>query len=998
MSDRHTITDVETLRVRSTRLRERRLWRSLEEAAGSPEFEEYLHREFPSQLAVWEDPVGRREFLKLMAASLALAGVSGCTRSPDEKIVPGVRSPEDLISGKPLFYATAMPRGGYGYGVLVESHQGRPTKIEGNPEHPVTRGGTDAFMQASILGLYDPDRSRTVLNRGNIDTWDAFVRSFTRDLQDLRKVHGRGLRILAEPTTSPTLVSQLAEVLQQYPEARWHSFDPVGQHHVKDGSELAFGRAVDAVYHLDRSRVVLALDSDFLTDLPGSLKYARDFIDGRRVASSTQSMNRLYVAESTPTLTGAAADHRLPLRPAQIELLARKVLQEVRHASLTVSAGDPTSISEPWVKAVIQDLAEHRGASIIIAGSGQPPVVHAIAHAINDALGNVGKTVTYIAPVIAAPRPPGSSIDELLDDMSRGRIDTLMLLGGNPVYNMPGSLRFAERLAQVRLRIHLSEFHDETSFHCHWHIPAPNYLESWSDIRASDGTASIIQPLIAPLYEGKTAHEMLSVLMDTPDRSPFEIVQAYWQKTLATGSFGELWTRALHDGFMANTQSPEVSVTLKWEASHARPVTVNSQSLEIEFRPDSTIGDGQFANNAWLQELPKPLTKITWDNVAAISPSTAGRLNLSNGDVVELTVRERTLQAPVWVLPGQSEDCVSLTLGYGRTRAGQVGTNVGYNAYGILPPDGTRFDYGSLRKMGARHAIATTQHHHSMEGRDIVRVATFDQTLHPMSGTKELLETASAELSIYPGFKYEGNSWGMVIDQTACIGCNACVVACQAENNIPVVGKQQILVSREMHWLRVDRYYEGELDAPDIYFQPMMCVHCEQAPCEVVCPVAATVHDSEGTNSMIYNRCVGTRYCSNNCPYKVRRFNYLQFSDDTTSSLKMQRNPEVTVRSRGVMEKCSYCIQRVSAARIDAKLEDLPLVPEGSVVTACQQACPTRAITFGNLNDPNSAVRKLKSSSLNYGVLAELNTQPRTTYLTRVRNPHPSLSNTAAES
>lgn len=997
MSDPETKSGLDQNRATRGRLADvgsHQFWRSLEEAAAAPEFETYLHREFPSQLAVWDDPVGRRCFLKLMAASLALAGVTGCTRSPEEKIVPYVRSPEGLSAGQPQFYATAMPRGGYGYGVLAESHRGRPTKIEGNPEHPLSRGGTDVFMQASILSLYDPDRSQTILHRGVIETWEAFVRAMATEMAKWRQQQGRGLRILTGTVTSPTLAAQMADVLRALPQAKWHTFEPAVADSVHAGSRLAFGRPVDAILHFDQARVIVALDCDFLTALPASLRYARDFADARRVVHDNRAMNRLYVAESTPSITGAMADHRIALIPSQIELLARTILQHLKSGSANDQTRVPEGLPIPWLTAVVDDLIQHRGASIVSVGPGQPARVQAWVHAINDELGNVGHTVTYIDPVAAEPPHAGATLRDLVADMSAGQVQTLMILEGNPVYNTPAEFAFAQNLNTVPLRIHLSDYYDETSFLCDWHIPAQHYLESWSDIRAADGTVSLIQPLIAPLYDGKSPHTVLDVLMGRPGRSAHEAVQGYWKQQFAGEDFAHRWRQSLHDGVIPNTSAKPVQVKLisdvEGSLESSRPQPAREQ-FEIEFRLDPTVGDGQYANNGWLQELPRPLTKLTWENVAAISPAAAEQLKVSSGDLLEITVDGRSLRAPAWVMPGQADRCVSLTFGYGRTQSGRIGAGRGYNAYSILPVSDRWFHAGAVSKISGHQVLATTQNHHSMEGRDIVRVTTLEAVQHPGTSETKSTHRAQAAESMYSGFQYEGNAWGMVIDQTACIGCNACVVACQAENNIPVVGPEQVAVGREMHWLRIDRYYHGGLDDPETYFQPMMCVHCEEAPCEVVCPVAATVHDSEGTSNMIYNRCVGTRYCSNNCPYKVRRFNFLQFADETTPSLKLLRNPEVTVRSRGVMEKCSYCIQRISAARIDAKIEHLPLVPEGAVVTACQQACPTRAITFGNLAQRDSKVRQLKSSPLNYGVLAELKTLPRTTYLARVVNPHPSL-------
>lgn len=999
MSEPVTTSDLDHIRRTRSRLAEpgtSPFWRSLEEAAAAPEFEAYLHREFPSQLAVWDDPVGRRGFLKLMAASLALAGVTGCARSPDEKIVPSVRSPEDLVPGRPRYYATAMPRCGYGYGVLAESHLGRPTKIEGNPEHPISRGATDIYMQASILSLYDPDRSQTILHQGVIATWNAFVESLETHMKTFRQQQGRGLRILTGAVTSPSLAGQLHDLLQALPAARWHTFEPTASESAMEGARLAFGKSVDSILHFDRARVVVSLDCDFLSELPGSLRYARDFMETRRVVTDSRSMSRLYVVEGSPSLAGAAADHRIVLNPSQIEGLAEQLLRLVTSDASAEASHMEGSIPAKILAAIISDVRAHRGASLVCIGPGQTARAHAIVHAINQALDNVGKTVTYIEPVAVKPPHSGSGLPELIAEMAAGQVQALLILGGNPVYCSPAALNFATHLRKVPLKVHLAEYVDETSQSCDWHLPAQHYLESWGDIRSADGIASIIQPLIAPLYDGKSPHDVLSVIAGQIGRSSHDIVRDHWQTNLGIEDFADRWRLALHDGVVRDSQPAPLEVRLQGDvqlSSEARSEkrSASEQTWEIEFRPDPTIWDGQYANNAWLQELPKPLTKLTWDNVAAVSPAAAEKLQVSRGDLLEVTIGTQSVLAPVWITPGQAEQCISLTFGYGRTRSGQVGTGRGYNAYSILPPAGNWISSGTVRKTSGHQLLSTTQNHHSMEGRDIVRVTTYqDVQTHHLRETAPVHHDAAAE-SMYAGFKYEGNAWGMVIDQTTCIGCNACVVACQAENNIPVVGKEQVAVGREMHWLRIDRYYHGELDEPEVYFQPMMCVHCEEAPCEVVCPVAATVHDSEGTSNMIYNRCVGTRYCSNNCPYKVRRFNYLQFADESTPSLKLLRNPDVTVRSRGVMEKCSYCIQRISAARIDAKMEQLPLVPEGAVVTACQQACPTRAITFGNLAHSDSEVRKLKSSSLNYGVLAELKTLPRTTYLSRVMNPHPAL-------
>ncbi len=985
--------DLAAIRARLDAVHGQEYWRSLEELAQTEDFQEFLHREFPQQASVWMDPIGRRQFLHLMAASLALAGLGACTRQPDEKIVPYVRAPEDIVPGIPLFFATAMTLGGIASGVLVESHMGRPTKIEGNPKHPASLGATTAFAQASVLTLYDPDRSKVVSQVGRISTWGTFLQTLNTKLSAQRARQGAGLRILTETVTSPTLAHQLQALLAKFPSAKWHQYEPAGRDAVRVGARLAFGKDVETHYRFDKADVILSLDADFLSSGPGTLRYAREFAARRRVQAGQTAMNRLYVLECTPSNTGAMADHRLPLRAGEIESFARTVAQGLG-IELEPVGEAAASTHALWIAALVGDLRRHHGASIVLAGDQQPPVVHALAHAMNHALGNVGSTVLYSDPVEANPVDQTESLRELVGEMEAGLVDILVILGGNPVFTAPADLRFAEHLSNVRLRIHLSLYEDETSALCHWHLPETHYLESWSDARAYDGTVTIIQPLIAPLYEGKSAHELLAVLSGKSDRSSHDIVRDYWKSQNLTPDFEMFWRRSLHDGLIAGTALPPKSVTLKrvrdWAASP--PPTPKSQDLlEIVFRPDPTIWDGRFANNGWLQELPKSLTRLTWDNAVLISPATAERLGLSNEEVVELRYRGRAVRGPVWIMPGHAKDSVTVHLGYGRTHAGRVGTGAGFNPYAIRTSDAPWFGPGlEIQKAGERYPLANTQLHHSMEGRNLVRVGTIEQFREHPDFAHETAHDSSPHLTLYPEHKYEGYAWGMAIDLNACIGCNACVVACQSENNIPLVGKTEVARGREMHWLRIDRYYKGDLDNPETYHQPVLCMHCENAPCELVCPVAATVHSDEGLNDMIYNRCVGVRYCANNCPYKVRRFNFFQYSDWTTRSLKLLRNPDVTVRSRGVMEKCTYCVQRINAARIKAKKEDRQ-IRDGEIVTACQAVCPTEAIVFGDINNPKSHVSALKAEPRNYGLLTELNTKPRTSYLARLRNPNPEI-------
>ncbi len=968
----------------------RSYWRSLEELSQSADFQNFLHREFPRQASEWLPSMSRRNFLQLMGASLALAGVTACA-PPRETIVPYVQAPEETVPGQSLFFATAMEMGGYAQGLLAQSQLNRPTKLEGNPDHPASLGATDAFAQASILTLYDPDRAQVVTTGGTASSWDEFWPALQSALAAQTASGGAGLRILSESSTSPTLQSQMAALLERFPNARWHQYEPVNRDQVYAGATLAFGQPVEPVYHFAQANVIVSLDADFLADAPGHVRYVRDFADGRRPAESTADRvrNRLYVIESTPTITGGTADHRLPLGAQQIEAFARALAAAVGVEVVVDAAELPSG----WVEAIAADLQAAAGNGLMIVGESQPPIVHTLAHTINAALGSVGQTVTYHAPLVAQGTSQLLSLRELTEAMQGGSVESLLILGGNPVYNAPVDLDFATALAAVPFTAHLSLHVDETGQACQWQLPTTHYLEAWSDLRAYDGTITIQQPLIQPLYDCRSAHELLDALTSAADaalRSGHEIVQGYWQAQQGEGNFTAFWQRALHDGLIADSAQPAVEVTLQSDLTTQAPSPVDDSELTLLFRPDPTIWDGRFANNGWLQELPKPLTKLTWENAALISPATATRLGLADGDLVELTVDGRTVQAPILIAPGQVANEVTVHLGYGRTAAGRVGNGIGFNAYSLRTTDTPWFGARlTVRKVGSGYKLAITQDHHSMEGRELVRVGTVEQFAED-PGFVHALDPHHEELSLYPKVEYPENAWGMAIDMTGCIGCNACVVACQAENNIPIVGKDEVINGREMHWIRLDRYFEGEAENPAIHHQPVMCMHCENAPCEVVCPVAATMHDAEGLNTMVYNRCIGTRYCSNNCPYKVRRFNFLEYTDYDAESLKLQRNPNVTVRARGVMEKCTYCVQRISAARITAKLEGRPIA-DGEVVTACQGACPTKAIVFGNLNDPQSVVAQRKASPLNYGMLTELNTHPRTTYLAKLRNPNPAL-------
>jgi Fe-S-cluster-containing dehydrogenase component len=968
-----------------------RYWRSLEERAGgassTESSEEMLAQANSLRFAAGESSAGesldRRELFRLGGVSLALAGLTACTRQPAEKIVPYVRQPEEIVPGKPLFFATAMTLGGYATGLLVESNMGRPTKAEGNPLHPASLGATDVFCQAALYELYDPDRSQTVTYLEEIRAWPAFLSAMQNGLAKARERKGRGLRILAETVGSPALGAQLQALMMDLPEARWHQWEPANRDSAWAGATAAFGQPCDAVLSLDKADVILSLDADFLSCGPGHLRSVREF-SARRRSRDRARMNRLYAVESTPGVTGASADHRLPMRAADVEAFARSV-------AALLNAGAPAGSPTPFARAVAEDLKAHRQKSLVLAGDGQPPVVHALAHAMNAALENAGATVVYIDPVPARSESQVESFRKLVTDMEAGEVDTLVILGGNPAFTAPADVPFARAVEKVRLRAHLSPYRDETSALCQWHVPEAHFLESWSDARAFDGTASIVQPLIAPVFGGKTAHEVVAALTSQPERTSYEIVRDYWKDKLP-GDFETSWRRALHDGVIAGTAFVPKAVSVGAAVSSGPKAGRAEGSLEIVFRPDPTIYDGRFANNAWLQELPKPITKLTWDNALLLSPATAHRLGVASEEVVRITCRGRAIEAAAWILPGHAENSATLHFGYGRTRGGKSGTKTGFNAYALRASDALAGEVGiEIAKTGRTYKLVTTQQHQSMEGRAIVRAGTLEEYEKNPKFAKEMVEAPGPEDSMYRPYPPDVYAWSMAIDLNACTGCNACVVACQAENNIPVVGKVEVSRGHAMHWIRVDRYFEGEPGNPRTLHQPVPCMHCEDAPCELVCPVGATVHSAEGLNDMVYNRCVGTRYCANNCPYKVRRFNYFHYATQFRApSMRMLSNPDVTVRWRGVMEKCTYCVQRINGAKIQSEKENRR-VRDGEIVTACQQACPAEAIVFGDLRDPGSRVAKMKASPVNYGLLEELGTRPRTTYLAAVRNPNPKV-------
>jgi len=1001
MSDKKL--DFKQFRERIGDLRGREYWRSLEELSRSDAFDEFFQEEFPRQAAALNHTsdrgVDRRNFIKLMGASVAAAGLAAC-RQPEQSIIPYVRQPENLVLGKPMFFASAFTLGGIASGVLVESHEFHPTKIEGNPDHPSSLGASDAYMQASILNLYDPDRSQVVRRLGDTSTWSEFLAALQPVLA-AAKTNGAGLRLLTQTITSPTLGAQIQQVLSMFPGMKWHQWEAVNRDNVREGTKMAFGNYTNVIYDFTKADVVVALGSNFLDEGPGHLRYARDFATRRRVRKGKMAMNRLYAIESSYTSTGTLADHRLRIKPSQMESIARALLANGAPAS----AGGSTD----FVAAVARDLKANAGKSIVIAGDDQPAVVHAIAHAINSQLGNIGSTVLLTDSLEVTPMNQLESLRELTTDMHSGAVKALIILGCNPVFDAPADFRFREAMTKVPFRAHLGLHYDETAMLSHWHVPEVHSLESWSDARAHDGTISIIQPLIAPLYNGRSPHEVMGALIGGLDQSPYDTVRAYW---FAKGANEDTWKKWLHDGLMANSALPTRAASAAAPPTTQQPSNPATGTLELEIKHDPTIYDGRFANNAWLQELPKPQTKIVWDNVLILSPKTADRLNVrpDDGDVnekrtwiVKLAYRRVEIELPVWVVPGHADDVATVFFGYGRTHQGKIANDLGFNVYPLRFSDAMSGGPGAAIRKSDKpiYPIACTQEHQSIDPklvgeRDIIMAGTIGQYaknpafIHEARGEKSAAEEEKATMN--PAYSYDPPAyrWAMSIDTSVCTGCNGCVIACVSENNIAIVGKEEVHREREMHWLRIDRYYKGDVDNPEVYHQPVPCMQCEQAPCEPVCPVGATSHSGDGLNDMTYNRCVGTRYCSNNCPYKVRRFNFFHYADYDTPSLKPMRNPHVSVRTRGVMEKCTYCVQRITAAKINAEREDRR-IKDGEVIPACAQACPTEAIVFGDLNDPNSNVSQLKIEPTDYTLLPELNTRPRTTYMATIKNPNPEI-------
>jgi molybdopterin-containing oxidoreductase family iron-sulfur binding subunit len=1088
-----------------------------DEFTGTTDYTEVMHNEFPTGASEFTDEVSRRRFLTVMSASLALAGAAGCNirPAPQRKIVPYTTQPDEITPGVPIFYATAAPLSGYGTGVLVRSSEGRPTKIEGNIDHPSSLGGTGVFAQASLLDLYDPDRSTSPTHRGVPTAYEPVIQAVRSKLYDTSGQPNKATRlyIVSESVTSDTLASLLNKLLADFPLAKMVFHDPAVSSNARVGSILAFGRPVNAIYNFKQADVVLSLDADFLCSGPGHVAYSRDFASRRKLRTedffkhtpeqqkkdytTPDQVNRLYAVECMPTNTGAVADHRLALTTTQIESFARALARELGLTSIP-EPGPLPSAAQAWIKPLADDLREaqkpdptdpekdpakkrkvarHR---VVVVGPHLPPSVHALAHTINEKLEANGTVVQFTSPIEFRPADEKQLIDlkTLAADLNARQVDVLMILSGaNPVYSTHADVPLEEAIKQAGLSVHIGSHQDETAVRCQWHVNEAHYLESWGDIRGHDGTASIQQPLIAPLYNGKSLIEFLADITATPIRDGMELVKATWRdwytKQKQSEPFEIFWQEAVRRGSVPGTKAPieKVAVRQDWARDLPTRSALANAGIELNYRPDTTLYDGRYANNGWLQELPKPLTKLSWDNAVFMSPATAAKLNIpktsfrwTGGEhgraevgVVDLKLRDKSVKAPVWVLPGHADDAVTVHLGFGRTRAGRVaytpdepnaeGQPVrGFNAYAIRFSDSPWSATGAtITPTGATYLLGCVQGRwstmqkdpisgHALDRKPVRRGTVAEYDLNPAfakippvaAGETDLIDAGvprgrhhhdhdhdhhhdhehEHDKRLMPLTMYnppetltpnlpdaQRRRWAMSVDLSACTGCSACVVACQSENNIPVVGKKEVTRGRIMHWINIDRYYGGLQEEPnpdETSFQPRMCVQCENAPCEVVCPVGATVHSADGLNDMAYNRCVGTRYCSNNCPYKVRRFNFLTYADWFTESYKLGRNPDVSVRSRGVMEKCTFCVQRIRGAEIVAEREGRKIA-DGEILTACQSACPSGAIMFGDLNDEKSVVARWKNEPTDYGLLAELNTRPRLTHMAVIRNPNPAM-------
>ncbi len=1006
-------------------------WKSLNELAKNEKYEEYAAREFPEGASELKDGISRRSFLQMMGASIALAGFASCRR-PVQKLLPYSNAPEDIIPGESLYYASALPFQDALTGLVVETVDARPIKIEGNELHPASLGNTSIFAQGELLSMYDPDRAKEVRQEGEDSAYTLFQSYCRQHFSDT----DRNIAFISAPNSSPTYNRLKEQALNKFPNAQWVTYAPFGDDNIYEGTRMAFGERLRPLHHFEEAQLMVALDDDFMNPAANknSTRNTLMWAKTRKLPTPEAEISRLYSVESSYTLTGSNADSRMRIKssemPAFVYALASTLSESVGGLSDFSGIENKFTGSE-WVNEIAQDLLQHQGESLVTLCDEHIAELHATVAAINVALGNAGSTVTYHRVPYIDEQNNRDVFADVVQQMKNGEVDTAVIIGSNPVFTAPADLEFDEAINNVENVLHLSDYYDETSKHSLWHVNKSHFLESWQDGYSYAGIGSVVQPTIRPLFDGKSPVEFLNTVVTGEASDGYDLIRETWRDMLS-GNFQESWKRLLHDGLGEAEPFPEVTPSVSGNLASAIQENLGStetnEGLELVIRPDSTIFDGRYANNAWLQELPDPITKITWDNVAMMSPKTAEKLGVEKPglgtafmDLLEITVDGRTVEVPAWIQPGHADDSITITVGYGRHETGKVAYAAGVDTYPLRTSDTLLYATDiTVNNTGEKYAVACTQDHHNMEGRDLMKHATLQEYRdHPEFGEYE--ETFDAEapgqsyddeersegpLSIfdpiyqedYPDYQPQ---WGMAIDLNACVGCGACTIACQAENNIPVVGKDQVANGREMHWIRTDRYYAGDVDNPQALHQPVPCMHCELAPCEQVCPVAATTHSPDGMNQMTYNRCIGTRYCANNCPYKVRRFNFFNYAQefltrgDEPEIVQMAMNPNVTVRFRGVMEKCTYCVQRVNDAKIKTELAtngETTKPPDGSVQTACQQVCPADAFAFGDLTDTESDVYQTKLSNRNYLLLSELNTRPRTSYLAKITNPNPRLT------
>lgn len=998
-------------------------WKSLNELAQNQEYQKFVEREFPENATELNDGVSRRGFLRVMGASIALAGLAACRR-PVQKILPYSKQPEDVVPGIPLHYATAMPFLGNLTGLVIENHEGRPTKVEGNELHPGSQGNTNVYQQATMLEMYDPDRSKYPLKDGK----KASTNDFVVFAQEFFADQNKKVAFISEANSSPTYTALKEGALRKFRNSTWVTYEPFGENNAIEGTRIAFGRRLRTHYNFTNADIVVSLDDDFLAAThPNNVEYAKQVTGRRKVTSTKDSMSRIYAVENGFTLTGSYADHRLRVKASEIEAFANALagaLSSRINGLNAFSSVNNKFTGEKFLTVLADDLASNAGRSAVSVGLAHSAQAHAVVSAINYALRNVGSTVSYKEVPSFDDQDNNTTFADVVAGMKAGNFDAVVIVGSNPALTAPTDLDFNGALGNVGQVIHLGTYVDETAKKASWHVSRSHFLEAWGDGFSFGGARSVIQPQILPLHDSLSEIEFLNVIAYGEKVNGYELVQNTF-KGYYGGNFENRWKDVLHDGVDILDGYRTASVRL---SSSLRPSSISSvEGIEVVIRPDASLYDGRFANLGWLQELPDPMTKITWDNVALMSPHTAEELGVESEDLVSVTVNGTSVEIPAWVQPGHADNSISLTVGYGRTGIGRVAdvtvdssellggseTQGGVNTYPLRATAGL-FSAGNVSSTGKTLKIACVQDHHSLEGRDMYRQATLEQYKENpdyasflSQHTYEVPGMAEAEemgedkpISLFNEQIYSDSEpqWGMAIDLNSCFGCGVCIIACQSENNIPVIGKKEVSRGREMHWIRNDRYYVGDVDSPQTVHQPVPCMHCELAPCEQVCPVAATTHSEDGMNQMTYNRCIGTRYCANNCPFKVRRFNFFNYpkeyltTGDDPDIIQMAMNPEVTVRFRGVMEKCTYCVQRVNRAKIDAKIKNgTPHPEDGAVVTACQQACPADAIYFGDLTDENSEVSKMKRNERNYLMLEELNVRPRTSYIAKLTNPNPAL-------